>query len=53
MVKILSFNLLLLKEASIENHTRTAQASGKTVLHMVWEKGARVFPMNMYGSFNS
>jgi len=48
MVKILSLNLLLLKEASIEKHIRTAQASGKTVLHVVWLKGARVFPMSVY-----
>jgi len=48
MVKILSLNLLSLKEASIDKHTRTAQASGKTILNLVWVKGARMFPMSIY-----
>ena len=53
MVKILQLNSLLLKEASVEKHTRTAQGSGKkkTILHMLWGKGARVFPMSIYVLF--
>jgi hypothetical protein len=48
MAKTLSLNLVLLKEASIEEHTRNAQVSGKTVLDVVWLKGAPVFPMSVY-----
>jgi len=55
MVKILQLNSLLLKEASVEKHTRTAQGSGKKKQYYTCygEKALESFPcLFMYCSPN-